>query len=79
MLWKNIVMLVVLSWMGATYAAHPIVAEDMGDVLVQKYEEPVKQKKGERTIAEEGKKPSDPSEPQEVEMKYWRWSDSPTN
>jgi hypothetical protein len=39
----------------------------------------VVQKKGERTIAEEGKKPSDPSEPQEVEMKYWRWSDSPTN
>jgi len=79
MLWKNFVMLVVLSWMGSTYAAHPIVAEDMGDVLVQKYEEPVKQKKGERTIAEEGKKSSDSSEPQDVEMKYWRWSDSPTN
>jgi hypothetical protein len=79
MLWKNIVMLVVLSWMGSTYAAHPIVAEDMGDVLIQRYEETVEQKKGERTIAEEGKKPSDPSEPQEVEMKYWRWSDSPTN
>lgn len=79
MIWKNIVMLVVLSWMGASYAAHPVVAEDMGDVLVQKYEEPVVQKKGERTIAEEGKKPSEASEPQEVEMKYWRWSEAPTN
>lgn len=79
MIWKNIMLLALISWMGASYAAHPVVAEDMGDVLVQKYEEPGVQKKGERKIAEEGKKPSEPSEPQEVEMKYWRWSEAPTN
>jgi len=79
MIWKNIVMLGLLSWMGLSYAAHPVAAEDMSDVLVQKYEEPKEPKKSERTIAEEGKQPSEVSEPQEVQMKYWRWSESPTN
>lgn len=79
MILKNVMILAMITWMGASYGAHPIVAEDMGDALVQKYEEPSVQKKQVRTIAEEGKKPSEISGPQEVEMKYWRWSEAPTN
>ena len=79
MLWKNLLMLVLISWMSASYSAHPIVAEDMGDALIQKYEEPSVQKEQVRKIAEEGDAPIEISEPQEVQMKYWRWSDDPTN
>jgi hypothetical protein len=81
MIWKNIVMLAGFVWFASSYAAHPVVSEDISDAHVHKYDEQSSVKTQKRGIAEEAERDpaSQPSKESGPEMKYWRWNDSPTN
>ena len=75
MIWKNIVVLAGLVWFTQSYAAHPVVGEDMDDALQHKYEAPHAQKAQKRGVAAQGKPPTSEVKEQEADVKYWRWSE----
>ena len=76
---KNIILLACLSWVGLTYAKHPIEVESMSDSEHFKVEKAVKETEATRSVAgDKIKKPAKveaPTEDSDSEVRYWQYSE----
>lgn len=84
---KNLFLLCLLTWIGYSYAMHPVVQENMGDAESYKVEEPVEEQEAQRSVAGakiKKKKQSEQEWPEQddsfktdpdSEVRYWEYSE----
>jgi hypothetical protein len=82
---KNLLLLIGLSYVSFTYAAHPIAKESMDDAQSYKIEKSVEENEAQRSVAGERIKkkrshevevsPVESSEDQDSEVRYWKYQE----
>ena len=85
MIFKNLLLLVVLTWVSFSYAKHPVAQESWGEAEKYRVEKPVKDQKADRTVAGGKTKhkipasvsPSEemPASETDSEVRYWQYSE----
>lgn len=84
---KNLLLLIGLTYVSFSYAAHPIGRESMGDAEAFKVEKPVEEQEAQRSVAGAKIKKQKSSksetwkeeskEDQDSEVRYWQYQESP--
>ncbi len=82
---KNLILLIVLSWVSYSYAKHPIQHESISDAQSYKIEKPVEEQEAQRRVAGEKIKKQKHQEPKwkgpktnegsDSEVHYWQYSE----
>jgi hypothetical protein len=84
-MFKNIVLLGLLTWVSLSYAKHPVAKESLGDAESYKVEKPAEEQEAQRSVAgakiKKSKKHKEslgkdaPASESDSEVRYWQYSE----